>query len=284
MNAPSVARYWSRPGWWGIVAVVFLLQVGLLWWFTPKSTVPVAVPARMPHITLSPIAPKPFPDEASPLFLSHVTPEGFSGSIWLHPPTLSPPSPEWKSPPGWLGLNQGGLGAPIAEVVKRLASTTPPPIRFPESALSSAGLPPPGVLEQPSRLVIEGALVARAPARLPELPPQTNDALLKPTVLEAGVDAGGNVVSLALAVRSELKPEAIAFTPASRTFTTTLAGSGTQGRLNEADRLALNTALALKFLPASGVRGSSAPDAITRGRLVFQWRTLPPVATNSPPR
>jgi TonB family protein len=97
-----------------------------------------------------------------------------------------------------------------------------------------------------STLQITGDLAQRrllAEINLPSLP--GND-VLRPGKVQALVDAAGSVISVAL-----------------------LESSG----LELADSNALATARSARFAPAS---------RLTVGQMIFNWRTVPPPATNAP--
>jgi hypothetical protein len=230
----------------------------------------------LPQVTMPPNEPEAASDQVSPLFLSHVTKEGFSGAIWLEPPVIAHPSLERTSaPPLWLRLNTHTLGTALPEFLVRLV----PPVSLrpilPEPEFAPpASLPPPARVSQPSRLRLEGDLAARAPNELPRLKDWETNSLLHPTVFEVGVDPSGNVISLVPATRSDFVPGPNSGRPPP--VLPALSGSA------EADRYAASIAAGLRFQP----RFKSAPGTpvhqITYGRLVFEWRTIPAAGSNAP--
>jgi hypothetical protein len=275
MNSPSTARSWSRQTWCAAITLLFLLQVGLIWRFSPRETVKVATPTVLPDIKLSVRA--PLTGQANPLFLSHVAREGFSGSAWLQPTPLPHPTLEWATAPsGCLQLSNYTLGLSVAGLMDRLVPAASP-IRLPDIQLAVPTLlPPPRLGFPPSRLHVEGELAERAPRELPTLPDWTNEFLLRPTVLEIGVDARGNVVSIVPGMRSEILADGGALRGAA-------PGPATSGNPG-ADRFAEETALALRFKPLPGAGSLGSPGSITHGTLIFEWRTLPANITNEPAR
>jgi hypothetical protein len=241
-----------------MIGLLFALQAGLIWWFSPRAPVPVRPPSDLPRITLGPDRRTPLPGESNPLLFGPATPDGFSGPTWLEMPAIPQPPDELHDPPRWLALDRVVLGSSFTDLVKRrstealLARLPGPEVNQPVTAKK----PP---IETPSRLTFEAGIAQRAPALLPVLPDWTNDSPLAPTALDVGVDADGHVFSVTLS--KDLGPS---------------------GHV-PADQFALTNVWTLAFRPLPNADGGPTPGPIAWGRLVFHWRTVPQGDTNPPP-
>ena len=123
----------------------------------------------------------------------------------------------------------------------------------PSLKLSAPGLPIEPALAQNSTLRVEGELAQR------QLPSQINLTnwpyanVIAPSKVQVLVDAAGNVVSTVL-----LPPD---------------SGFTAADQYEKADQCALELARAARFAPSS---------RLTVGRMIFNWHTVPPPATNAP--
>jgi hypothetical protein len=123
----------------------------------------------------------------------------------------------------------------------------------PEPKLSEPVPPLPPMFAENSSLRIEGELAQRrllAPVELPSLP---YPDVIAPSKVQALVDAAGSVFSAILLPPDDVVESA--------------------GHPDVGDTNALRIARSLRFAP------SSRP---TVGELIFDWRTVPPPATNPP--
>lgn len=256
MTALSVELLpWARRRWWGMVALVFIVQLGLIFWLGSRTPI---FPRSTQGVTLTLGSPAPTALQAfnDPTLFILPHPQGFSGPVWgrTFGPEFSPL--EWSAPANQLPLAIERLGT----VLNQLFQTSEfPPLQLPariEAAPTLPAVPPLPVFADQSALQLEDGLAQRrllAPLVLKSWP---NADILASSVVRVGVDAGGRPVSVTL-----------------------LSRSGSPG----ADQYALEQAWAAQFEP---LRGSSAetllnPTApLSWGQMIFRWHTVPvPPAT-----
>ena len=244
---------WRR--WWGMVALIFIVQLGLISWLGSRTPV-LPHPTEAVTLTLGSPAPTRWQAFNDPTLFILPHPQGFSGPVWgrTFRPQFSPL--EWSAPANQLPLAIERLGT----VLNQLFQTSEfPPLQLPaqiEAAPTLPDVPPLPVLADQSALQLEGGLSQRrlvAPLALKSWP---NPDILDSSVVRVGVDAGGRPVSVTL-----------------------LSRSGSPG----ADQYALDQAWAAQFEP---LRGSSAETVLNPtapliwGRMIFRWHTVPmPPAT-----
>ena len=244
---------WSRRRWRLSIALVMLLQAGLIYLLEKAPTAGPRPTMVVPRIHLReqvPLEPLAIGDPT--LFvLPH--PRGFSGEAWLNrAPGLAFQPADWTEPPRVLALAAARLGTQFEEFVK--ANTAPhldtlatlEPLRLTPSSFPVATPPAPQ-----SALRLGGGLAGRRLLATPELQARESTEILSNSVVQVLVDAAGRVISVVL-----LAP-----------------GSGPEQKL--ADARALDLARASRFEPAS-----NAP--LTVGTLTFEWQTLSVPATNEP--
>ena len=176
--------------------------------------------------------------------------EGFAAA-WLEPPHVEFHRQEWTEPPRWLQLPGEELGAIFNQFMQTNPFATfqfelkPPP------RLTVPLVPPEPGFAETSTLHIEGDL-ARRPLLTPmELPSWPYTDVIAPSNVQVLVNAAGEVVSAVL------------------------LPSDNPGEVHDADadQRALALARAARFAPAPG---------LTVGRLIFDWCTVAPAATNAP--
>jgi TonB family protein len=226
------------------VALVFAAHVLLLFVFGGrKQIVPRAV-ANVPTLNLTDNSSQWLALNDPTLFaLPHQ--KDFASAGWLPVPVTNSPPFRWPESPRWLPLSANELGLAFSQFMQtnRFAGFQPgfkPPVKF-----STPALPVEPALAQASTLQIPGDLARRLPAAI-HLPSWPYADVLAPSVVQAVVDAAGNVVSTVL-----------------------LSPSG----FDAADQYALDFARAARFTPAA---------RLTIGRMIFNWHTVPPPATNPP--
>jgi TonB family protein len=236
---------WTRSRWLTLIALVFAAHVLLLFAFGGrKQIVPRAV-TNVPTLKLADDSGEWLALNDPTLFaLPHQ--KDFASAIWLAVPTNEPPSFRWTEPPRWLPLSVDALGMAFNQFMQtnRFASfelQLKSPVK-----LSAPGLPVEPALAKTSTLQIQDGLAQRRLSDAINLPSWPYADVLAPSVVQAVVDAPGNVVSTVL-----------------------LSPSG----YDAADQRALELARAARFAPAS---------RLTVGRMIFNWHTVPPPATNPP--
>jgi hypothetical protein len=175
---------------------------------------------------------------------------GFSGSAWLRFPPLEYQPGEWSDSPHWIELDSAMLGGVFSHFVA--SSSVRPPL-VADKPLPTLQRYEPNFPNEPvparSRLRVEGPLAGRPLLTMPELPSWAHSELVSNSVVRVAVSRDGCTFSPLLL---------------------------TESGYPEADLRALKIANELRFLPATndGPTGQS-PDAMTWGKLFFQWHTLP---------
>jgi hypothetical protein len=235
-----------------IIALVFAAHVALLFVFGGrKQIVPRAV-TNVPTLRLA--------DDSSELLALNdptlfVLPhqKDFASAIWLQTAALKQPSFRWTEPPRWLPLSADELGLAFNQFMQTnhfagFELQLKPPLK-----LSAPGLPVEPALAQNSALRVEGELAQRqlpSPINLTNWPYAN---VIAPSKVQVLVDAAGNVISTVL-----LPPD---------------SGFTAADQYEKADQRALELARAMRFTPSS---------RLTVGRMIFNWHTVPPPATNTP--
>jgi hypothetical protein len=172
--------------------------------------------------------------------------EGFAGPAWLEPPHVQFHRQEWTEPPRWLQLPAGELGGVFSQFMETNHFATYQFELKPPPQFTVPLVPLEPKFAEISTFRVEGDL-----ARRPLLTPSALSSwpytdVLKPSKLQVLVNAAGDVVSVVL-----LSPSGYA----------------------AADQRALELARAARFAPAPG---------LTIGKLIFDWCTVAPPATNAP--
>ena len=259
MTIASVeSRPWSGRRWWGLVALIFVVQVALIFWLGDTS--------------------RSSPGPATPAFTLKLAGSATNELLALNDPTLfalphrqppdgpaSPPTPrpdahsfQWPEPTNSLRLAVGQLGAIFNRFIETNEFNSP---LFPATlkpALTLPSLPPPAVSAERSTLSLEGDLAQRRLITPIPLRSMTNVDILANSVVRIAVDAEGRPVAPTLLSRS---------------------GS------SEADQYALEQARAARFEPLrrNPTDTSLHPAADLRlGTMIFRWHTVPPPPTNAP--
>jgi hypothetical protein len=244
--------------WWGLVALVFVAQLGVVFWLGERSP---ALPR--PHaaglnlrlldnnsshaLLLALRDPTRFvlphgPDEGSLRRLNAFRPEA-PAYVWADPTNYAPPA----------------LDQPSVAFTRFVASNAFDAVHLPPPPAPPATVPrlsPAPAAGGQSTVRVTGDLAQRRLTTPLQLPCQTNVQILKESVVRLLVGADGLPRS-----------------------TTLISSCG----LAEADLLALQEAQAARFeaLPASPLALASAEVGnLTRGQMIFSWYTIPLQATN----
>jgi TonB family protein len=250
MNAASAEPHpaglaWTRSRWLTLIVLVFAAHVALLFVFGGRKQIVPRPVTNVPTLKLA-------DDSSELLALNDPTlfalphPRDFASAVWQQTAVLKQPSFRWTESPHWLPLAADELGLVFNQFMQTNHFADFELQLRPSLNLSAPGLPMEPVFAQNSTMRVEGDLAQR------QLPSQINLTnwpyadVLAPSVVQAVVVAAGNVVSTVL-----------------------LSPSG----YDAADQSALELARALRFAPASH---------LTVGRIVFNWHTVPPPATNAP--
>ena len=243
---------WTYGRWLTIIALVFAAHVLLLFIFGGrKQIVPRAV-TNVPTLGLA--------DDSSELLALNdptlfVLPhqKDFASAFRLQTAALQQPSFGWTESPRWLPLSADELGLAFNQFMQTnhfagFELQLKPPVK-----LSAPGLPIEPALAQNSTLRVEGELAQRqlpSPINLTNWPYAN---VIAPSMVQVLVDTAGNVISTVL-----LPPD---------------SGFTAADQYEKADQRALELARAMRFIPS---------PRLTVGRMIFNWHTVPPPATNAP--
>jgi hypothetical protein len=268
MNAPfDEPRRWSRGRWWAMIALVFLLQVGLI----------LALGDRKPIVPRAATETQQLQVSASrgemlalldPTLFALPNAKGFGAAAWVRAARLDfsvfrlaeLTQPKFELP-------SENLGAAFHHFVETNAFASFALDASPPRRADSVELP---VTDNPivtkSVLQVTGALAERPLRSTTDLPSFPAPDLLTNTVVQVLVDAEGRVFSAVL-----LRP------PGALT-----SASGPQA---DAHRAALTFAKTLQFAPLDSGRGTrlSSSTEQTPGSLVFRWHTEPETTPASAP-
>jgi TonB family protein len=238
LAGPPPDESWPRARWLKFIVVIFTAQVALLFILGENKPVVPRVVTSAPTVR--------FADGTGELLALNdptlfVLPQqrDFAAAGCLKTPDIKPPPLRWTEPPRWLPLSADSLGAAFGEFMQNQFFPAQPLNFKPEPELTAPMVAGPA-LAQNSTLRVAGELAQRqlpAPVNLPSWP---HADVLAPCVVQALVDAAGNVVS-----------------------TVILSPSGD----DTADQRALDLARALRFAPA---------PRPTVGNIIFNWHTVPP--------
>jgi hypothetical protein len=255
MNAlAAAAKRHSR--WLLCLALVFTLQLALIFWLSDTPPPPVRKSVPAPTLHLAGKSSYELLALSDPTLFALPHSQGFSGKAWIKSSLVPKRSFEWKEEPHWLTISRDEVprapkqetptdGFQTLQMVTSLERETPP------VSVSSTSR-----FRQKSELRLEGAIARQEVRNVPELPSWPYVENFTNTVIGVMVNPAGLVISPALLSRSGSK---------------------------DADDYGLRLARQLQFkantLAGTGTRGTSQSNFIW-GELVFQWHVLP--ATNAP--
>ena len=249
-RCPPLPSTWTRKNLIAIMAVLLVLQAGLILLFGSRSApAPAALPPPVHFSALS--VPASSDDLMGQFFVCDpsvfIFPNrhDFSGRAWLNDKPRGYQSADSLEPPAWLALNPAQLGTNFAGLPYPYANVSLANLPEPPSQREEP-LPPflkPDVFPTQSTFQIEGELANRWLGPEPSLKSWPSAAhALKSSTVQIAVDATGEVV----AARLE-------------------SGCGSA----EADGAAVAASRALRFRPA--------PHTGTQwGETVFHWQTAIP--------
>ena len=189
---------------------------------------------------------------SDPLVSALASPHGFSGSAWLREPESAYVEQEWREPAKWLPISATALGDELTGAAQasgpRLTAQGARPAL---TAVASHDF----FKELSSSVRLDAILQSRLIGVLPSLPQVEHPFPVTNTVLRVALTADGAV-----------------FPPV------VWSSSGSPA----ADQLAVNAASAMRFspLPSSPEASPASALAVTPGRMVFTWATVPPSSTN----
>jgi hypothetical protein len=259
---PSPGR-WPLHRWWLLIALVFAAHVGLIFALGDRRPMAPRPPGPALELQLA-IGSNEWLALNDPTLFALPHPRGFTAAVWRQISHDEFPPFRWAEPPRWLALPVEQLG----DTLRRFGQTNTF-ARFDFEALPAPDLASPAAWPEttpapPSGLRVAGDLARRELQNPIQLPSWSSADLLTNSVVQVLVDAAGNVVSHTL-----LHPESGSKDPDQQ----------------RADERALELARAARFapLPPAGDGPANPLRRLSRGALIFEWRTVARPATNAPP-
>jgi hypothetical protein len=247
-----------RPGMWIAVALVFALQIGVLFWLGNPPPIQHVFTTAAPKFSLVTNRWNELLALQDPTLFVLPHRNNFSGAAWLNIPSHDFQPTNSSEPTLPLPLSPEQLGFTFTAFMQ----TNPPPsIQMGLAAglgfMDQLPLPPMPSLVSTSTVRVEGDLAKRRLLEPLQLPPQSSPDVLTYTEVQLFVDALGNVFSPVI-----------------------IESSGNR----DVDAAVLtNFAKNARFEPVKGTaRGTAASEAMTFGKLIFEWQTVPPAQTNAP--
>jgi hypothetical protein len=261
MNGVTVEpKRWGPRQWWRIVALVFLVQLGLIFWLGERGEKPVRPPGAAPVLQFAGGAVSEWLALQDPTLFALPHWQGFAGSAWLKAPDIEPPDNMWHEPDYWLEPSREQLATPFQEFLQTNVVSTLAGIELAEPELTASKTVQAGLFWQHSVLRLGGDLARRRLLTPIQLPSWTNSELLTNSVIQLVVAADG----------TPLSPMPLLVPP-------------TCG-LKQADDFALEQAREMRFESLLG-RGpdaaSNTSSAPSWGTIIFQWHTVLVPATNA---
>ncbi|HWX21592.1 MAG TPA: hypothetical protein VN578_16945 [Candidatus Binatia bacterium] len=260
MNGAAVEPVaWDRRQWWSVLALVFIVQLVLIFWLGERGSRPARPSGPAPTLRMAGRTGADFLALQDPTLFALPHRQGFSGPAWLEVLPVESHPFVWSESNRWLEPSLAQLGAPFEQFLETNSFIPFDGTAPPEPALTPSEVAQSEVLRQQSTLRLADGLAGRRLLTPLKLPSWTNSELLTSSVVQVGVDASG---------------VPFGFTPLSR--------SGSQ----EADDFALEQARAARFESFVG-RGPQKPtnplDGLSWGKLIFEWHTVTVAPSNPPP-
>jgi hypothetical protein len=241
-----------------MVTLVFIVQLGLIYWLGSRTPIRPRLPTHTLTLRLAGPAPTELQTLNDPTLFVLPHPEGSWGSMRRGTPRPEFHPFEWSAPANHFPLALDRLGTVFSQVFQ---TSDLPALQLPaqiQAAPTLPDLPPLPVFAGQSAVQLEDGLAQRRLLAPLQLQPFTNADLLANSVVRAGVDAGGQPVSVTLLSRSGLA---------------------------EADQYALEQAWAARFEPLSHSSAETLLKStahLSWGRMVFQWHTIPKPPASAP--
>ncbi len=243
-----------RPGarrrWWGLVTLIFIVQLALIFWLGSRTPV-LPRPTEAVTLTLGDPAPTELQAFNDPTLFILPHPEGFSGPVWGRTFRAEFSPFQWAAPANPLPLRIERLSTVLNQLFQ---PSDLPALQLPaqiDAAPTLPNIPPLHILADQSALQLEDDLAQRRLLTPLTLKPWPSPDILASSVVRVGVDAAGRPVSVTLLSRSGLPT---------------------------ADQYALDQAWAAQFEPLSASSVESLPKSaapLSWGRMIFRWHTIP---------
>ena len=257
-SATVEPRAWPLRCWGVMVALIFGVQLGLIFWL--GSTAPIypvpAAPALTLHLSGQALTELRALSDPTLFTLPH--PPGLAGPVTRNMPRPEFRPFEWSAPTNRLPLAIDRLGTVFSQLVETSEFSALQLPAQPEAAPTLPELAPLAILTDQSVLQLEDGLAQRRLLAPLQLKSCTNTDILASSVVRVVVDAGGRPVSVTL-----------------------LSSSGSTA----ADQYALDQAWAARFepwSPNSAETLSKPTEQLSWGRMIFRWHTIPMPSASAP--
>ena len=250
---PAGAGGWSRRRWLMFVALVFAVQLVVIFELGEKQSPTPRPVANVPHLTLADNSSKLLALDDPTLFaLPHAN--DFTATVSQQTPVALTPSFRWAELPGeLLSPAAENLGAVFTQVMRTNSFAQFTPDFKPSAKLSEPVLPLAQMFSENSTLVVSGDLAQRKLITVENLSSWPLTDVIAASKVQLLVDKAGAVVS------------AVLIPPDSR--------AGAAAQYDPANQRALAIARAARFAPSA---------SLTVGQMIFNWRTMAPPTTNAP--
>lgn len=250
-SLPRRPGSWPLSRWLLLIALVLAAHLALIFAFGARKPVTAMTVKNAPTLQLA-AGSSEWLLLNNPTLFALPNSQGFAGPAWLIPQHVQFHPIEWTEPPRWWQLSVGELGNVFSQFMAtnqfagfKLELKASPRFTVPL-------VPQPPRFADASTFRIEGDIARRRLLTSIKLGSRTNTDLVAPSTVQVLVNAAGDVVS-AVVLPSHI--------------------SGAV-RDADADQRALELARAARFAPGPN---------LTLGKLIFNWRTVPPPATNTLP-
>jgi len=242
---------WPLGRWFLLIALVLAAHVALIFAFGARKSVKPIPVKNAPALQLA-AGSSEWLLLNNPTLFALPNIKGFAGPAWLEPPHVQFHPLEWTEPPRWWQLSAGELGNVFSRFMQtnQFAGFNLELKASPQFTVPLVPLEP--KFAAASTLRLEGDIARRPMRTSMNLPSWPHADLVAPSTVQVLVNAAGDVVS-AVVLPSRHAGEV---------------------RDADADQRALVLARSARFAPG--------PD-LTLGKLIFNWRTVPPPATNTLP-
>jgi TonB family protein len=249
---------WKASRWWAIIGLVFITQLGLIYWLgKPNHSLVVRNNQSLAFQLTSPNA---GPEALEALALSDPTlfalphREGFSGQAWLTIRAQESPPFVWPDVPYSLAPIQDLLGTDFQQFMATNQQDNLPSFAQPELLLKQPEVVATRPFQTESTLRLAGVLAGQHLLSLPVLPSWRSPEILTNSVVQLMIGADGKPLSCTL-----------------------LKSSGSA----EVDQYALREARRASIPPLPFNNPTNPLAALAWGQLVFEWHTLPLASTNT---
>jgi TonB family protein len=244
-SAEMSSPKWTTTRWVVLIALVFVAHVALIFLFGAKNQIVARAAKNVPQLQLADDSSELLALNDPTLFaLPHAKDFAFAASLKIL--EIKQPSFHWTEAPRWLPSSLKTFGATFQQFMRTNQFAAYPLDFKPRPKLNEPFFPVETAFAQNSTLQVQGDLVRRKLLNEINLPSLPFNDVIAPSKVQVLVDAAGNVISVV-----------------------PLESSG----WNDADIRALDFARRLRFAPAT---------QLTLGQLIFNWRTVPLSATNTP--